>query len=68
MLSPTDVEPLADKQYLFVIVRLLMDKERRLVHGEVVDEAGTARKHFVEWEGLLPAIQEWLAMDHTRER
>ncbi|MDQ4077842.1 MAG: hypothetical protein M3220_16540 [Chloroflexota bacterium] len=62
MPNPTDVEYLADKQYLFMVVRLLMDKHR-LVHGEVVDGTGLARRHFVEWDGLLPAIEEWLASE-----
>ncbi len=66
MANPTDGEILDNQRYRFVVVRLVVDEHDQLVRGAVVDGAGTAHRHFVEWDGLLPAIQGWLTTEAPR--
>jgi len=51
---------LQEKRYVTAILRLLLDKRGKLVHGEVADLDGTPGKRFDAWTGLVPAICEWL--------
>jgi hypothetical protein len=67
MSSPPGVERLNDSRYVVVLVRMLLDPQGRLVHGDVggvPDEEGNERWiHFHGVDGLLPAVQAWLAAD-----
>jgi hypothetical protein len=44
-------------EYVTVIVRLLVDRQGHLEHGEVVDAQGTVRGRFDKWSGLVPAVR-----------
>ena len=54
------VDKLADKRYVTVVLRLLMDRRGRLVRGEVVDAQGEPGGRFVGWRGLIRAVRAWL--------
>jgi hypothetical protein len=51
---------LEEKQYATAILRLLLDKRGKLVHGEVVDVDGGSSHRFGGWQALIPAVQAWL--------
>jgi hypothetical protein len=51
--------------YVTVILRLLLGRQGRLEHGEVVDVDGTLRGRFNNWRGLTSTLRGWLA---SRER
>ena len=50
-------EALGEGSYVTVIVRLLVDRQGYLDHGEVVDTQGTVRGRFKDWTGLLPVMR-----------
>jgi hypothetical protein len=56
---------LDEKRYVTAILRLLMNRQGELLHGEVADVEGRPCKRFVDWQGLMPAVRAWLAdIDH----
>jgi len=65
--GPPVVERLSDNRYVVLRLRLLVDRQRRVVHGDVggvQDEEGEERWiHFHGSDGLLEAVQAWLAAD-----
>lgn len=52
---------LADRRYVTVIVRLMVDARGRLVQGEIVDATATSHGRFVGWRGLIRTLRAWLA-------
>lgn len=54
-------EELGDKQLRTVIVRLVLDRWGALLYGEVVDTEGRARSRAHDWQGILAAIQAFVA-------
>jgi hypothetical protein len=66
MSSPPDVEQLSDKRYVVLLLRMLVDRQGQIMHGEVggVEEQDEERWiHFHGADGLLTAIQTWVASD-----
>jgi hypothetical protein len=59
--TSTGDEQLSNQQYVLVILRLLLDEHRQLVHGEVVDEAGQLHSRFRDWRGMAAAVRSWIA-------
>jgi hypothetical protein len=56
------------KQYVTVIVRLLLGLGGELVNGEVAGVDGCPGKRFVDWDDLVPTIQAWLAAGGYQHR
>lgn len=56
-----DRNHLADKRYATVVLRLVLDKHGRLMHGELVDVEGTLQQRFKGRRGLTQAVRTWLA-------
>jgi hypothetical protein len=65
------VEKLSDKQYVVLLLRLLVDADGKIVYGD----AGGPEEHNPEGErwvhfhgpaGLLGAVEEWLAARRER--
>ena len=44
-----------------VVLRLVLDKHGRLMHGELVDVEGTLQQRFKGRRGLTQAVRTWLA-------
>jgi hypothetical protein len=69
MSEPPGVERLSDNRYLVLLLRLLVDGHGRVVHGDVgafeEEEDKERWIHFHGPDGLLEAVQAWLAADHT---
>lgn len=65
MTKPPPAERLGDRQYVVLLLRVLVDREDRLLSGEVggPDEDGGAERwvRFREPAGLAGAVQAWLA-------
>jgi hypothetical protein len=57
---PSSGNRLAEKRYLTVILRLVVDKRGRLVHGEVVDLQARLQGRFAGWRGLTHTVRAWL--------
>jgi hypothetical protein len=58
--TPPEGNKLADKQYATLILRLVLDRQGRLLYGELVDVAGGPPQRFAGWRGLIRAVQVWL--------
>ena len=56
---PTESE-LADKRLVTAILRLVLDRHGRLLHGEVVDVQSRSHGRFIGWRGLTQALRTWL--------
>jgi hypothetical protein len=52
---------LADRRYVSVVLRLVLDQHGQMIHGEVVGDATMRPARFSGWSGLTPALQAWLA-------
>jgi hypothetical protein len=60
------VERLSDRQYVILLLRLLVDREGQIVYGDAggPDEDDATRERWVHFRapaGLLGAVQEWLS-------
>lgn len=53
-------ENLARRAYVTVVLRVVVDGRRGLVHGDLVDLEGAPLQHFVGWRGLVRAVRGWL--------
>jgi len=51
---------LADRRYVSVVLRLVLDQHGQMIHGEVVGDATTRPTRFSGWRGLTRAVQAWL--------
>jgi hypothetical protein len=51
---------LADRRYVSVVLRLVLDQHGQMIHGEVVGDATTRPARFSGWRGLTRALQTWL--------
>ena len=43
-----------------MVLRLVLDKHGRLMHGELVDVEGTLQRRFKGHHGLTQAVRAWL--------
>ena len=68
METPPPGEDLSDNQYVTLILRLLVDPEGRLVHGEVLDAVGRPCRRFRGWGGLARAVRCALHTSARSER
>lgn len=55
------------KRYLTMVLRLLLDQRGTLVHGEVVGLDGRIHQRFVDWPGMVRAVQAALENEQRRE-
>jgi len=60
MPNPADENKLVEKRYATLILRLLLDRQGALIHGELVDVGGGLPARFVGWRGLIGAVRTWL--------
>ncbi len=51
-----------------MIVRLVLDRDGELSHGEIVDSSYVVRGRFSDWADLTPMLQRWLAIEPGSER
>ena len=52
---------LADRRYVSVVLRLVLDQHGQMIHGEVVGDTTTRPARFSGWRGLTRAVRVWLA-------
>jgi hypothetical protein len=57
---PADDTTLKDHEYVTLILRLTLDREGRLIQGELVDTKGTRNEWFIGASGLNQAVAAWL--------
>jgi hypothetical protein len=57
---------LADRRYVSVVVRLVLDQHGQMIHGELVGDANMRPARFSGWRGLTPALQAWLT-EHEQD-
>jgi hypothetical protein len=58
--QPPTENHLADRRYVSVVLRLVLDRHGQMIHGEVVGDANTRPARFSGWRGLTRALQAWL--------
>jgi hypothetical protein len=51
---------LADKRQVVLILRLVLNKQGQLLHGEIVDVADKVIGRFANWTHLNYLMQMWL--------
>ncbi len=52
---------LSDKHQVTVVIRLVLDRHGKLMHGELVDVKTKSQGRFANWTGLVRTLREWLA-------
>lgn len=60
MATAEDSDSLARRHHTVVVLRLVLDRDGVLSHGEVVDASGRARGRFGDWAGLVTLLRNWL--------
>jgi len=61
-------EVLANKRYVTLILRLMLNHDGQLIQGELVDTTDTVLGRFVGVAGLNQAVQDWLTgHEHAEE-
>ena len=58
--QPPAENHLADRRYVSVVLRLVLDAHGQMIHGEVVGDATMRPARFSGWRGLTRALQAWL--------
>jgi len=58
--QPSAPDDLDASRHITLILRTLVDRGGRVLHGEVIDAESGARRPFVGWEGLVQAIRTLL--------
>ena len=58
MPEPCREEGLARMRTAVVVLRLFIDRQGQLSHGEIVDASGEVRSRFSGWTALVPALRE----------
>ncbi len=61
MSTLSHVDKLAETRNVAVVLRLVVDRRGRLVHGEVVDAEGKLRGRFMGWQAMVRVLRAWLA-------
>ncbi len=51
---------LADRHYVTLILRLTLDRNGRLIQGELLNTADTQEEQFIGLSGLNRAVHAWL--------
>jgi hypothetical protein len=65
MSAPIPADRLVDRTPVSVVLRLLLDKQGRLVHGESLEGTSGSISRFSNWEELISAVQAVIA--HHRQ-
>ena len=60
MSLPADDTALKDREYVTLILRLTLDREGRLIQGELADTKGIRNQWFFGASGLNQAVAAWL--------
>ena len=55
-----DENHLADRHYYTVVMRMVVDRRGRLLHGELVGNMTMPPDRFVGWRGLIRVMRAWL--------
>lgn len=58
--SSRSSEHLSGKEYVTLVLRVVVNDRRQIVQGELIDAVSTQTIHFRKWRGLLRAISGWL--------
>ena len=66
MVNDEQSDKLSQKQQVTVILRMLLDEQGMLVHGDLVDVDGQSRGRFSSWDDLVIMLREWSA-NHERK-
>jgi len=43
-----------------VVLRLILDRQGLLVHGEIIDSSNRLRARFAGWDRLVPTLRAWV--------
>jgi hypothetical protein len=58
--QPPAENHLTDRHYVSVVLRLVLDQQGQMIHGELVGDANARPTRFSGWRGLTRALQSWL--------
>jgi hypothetical protein len=54
-------DPLADRRVVALVLRVVIDGQGRVLHGEVVEATANRTQRFAGWAGLIAAVREALS-------
>jgi hypothetical protein len=57
LVTDSTAAPLGDRRLVTVVLRLVVDRQERLVNGEVLDAVGISRGRFVRWDQLVGVVR-----------
>ena len=60
MPMPLNGNHLADKRYITVVLRLVVDEHGRVTHGQLIEVSNGHKQRFKGWRGLVWAVRGWL--------
>lgn len=66
MSDPYEGETLAKQRTVAIVLRLVLDSNGELSHGQVVDTAGQATARWAGWDALVPTLKSWLRRTANR--
>ena len=61
MSAASEESNLADRRYVTVVLRVVLDRQSKIAHGELVDVEGNLVSRFVGWRGMTRGIRDWVA-------
>jgi hypothetical protein len=65
--TPPNENHLADRRYITVVLRLMVDERGRVTHGQLVEVANGRKQRFVGWRGLVRVVRSWLTSQGQEE-
>ncbi len=56
-----DNDRLAETRHMTLILRLVLDPDGQIHHGEIIDADTKSMSRFKNWDEMIRALQDWLA-------
>jgi hypothetical protein len=60
MVDPRSRDELGHRRLVTVVLRLVLDRDGLVVHGEILDNSSRPSGRFAGWDRLVPALQAWV--------
>lgn len=67
MPATADNSTLADRHYITLILRLTLDRNGQLIHGDLAGTTDARQEHFIGTTGLYQAVEAWLRQQQQTE-
>jgi len=65
--NPCSGEELGRRRLVTVVLRLVLDRRGRLVHGEIINTASRLIGRYADWDQLVPTLRALLEREPADE-